>query len=221
MDRIEQFFEKNKGSFDQLKADDSIWEGIQMKMQEPAKPVRRTRLVPGWASAAAVLLLIGLLSFLMWPSDSEMPMAQKGLELEDKFPDIALRNQYGELVPLSSLKGKVVLVEFWASYSVVCTEDQCYKFKPVYNEFKDQGFEIYAVSVDSSAASWVEVIEKDQEDWVHVSDLQGEQSPMQKLLDGEELPITYLLDEDGKIIAKNINADDLKDKLDQLFAYNK
>lgn len=218
MDSIENFFEKNKGGFDQLKADDSIWEGIEKGMN-PSAPKTVKRLIPRWVSAAAVLLLVGMLAFLSWPESKSELQAQNSLEIQDKFPDIALRNQYGELVPLSSLKGKVVLVEFWASYSVVCTEDQCYRFKPVYNEYKDQGFEIYAVSVDSSAASWVKVIERDQEDWVHVSDLKGDESPVQKLLDGDELPITYLLDEDGKIIAKNINADDLKDQLDQYFAY--
>ena len=219
MDRIERFFQENKEGFDQLRADDSIWEGIQDGVN-PLKPKSKVHQIPGWAPAAAIALLIGLFSFAFWPDITTYESAHS-LEIQDKFPDIALRNQYGEMVPLSTLKGKVVLVEFWASYSVVCTEDECYRFQPVYDEYRDHGFEIYAVSVDSSATNWVEVIERDRMDWVHVSDLQGNNSPMTKLLDGEELPTTYLLDEDGKIIAKNINADDLKDKLDLLFAYNK
>ncbi len=221
MNNLEHFFKNNRKSFDKLEVGASLWQGIQQELEKPAKAgkIRHINWFK-WIAAAVALLL---LAHLWTPSKSDETAAeaQAGLEVNDIFPDIALRNPEGQMVALSSLKGKVVLVEFWASYSKVCTEDHCYYFKPAYNTYKDKGFEIYAVSVDSSAANWLHAIERDQLDWVQVADLEGITSPVTREFSVESLPTTYLLDSEGKIIAKNIEAQELESTLNQLFAYNK
>ena len=135
------------------------------------------------------------------------------------FPDVSLRNPDGEAIALSSLKGKVVLVEFWASYCMVCTEEHCYYFKPLYNTFKDKGFEIYSVSVDSSANNWLKMIDRNELDWIQVSDLMGKDSPISKQFAVNALPTNYLLDQNGKIIAKNVDVSKLEETLPSLLAY--
>jgi hypothetical protein len=80
------------------------------------------------------------------------------------------------------------------------------------------GFEIYGVSMDSSAINWKNAIQKDGLEWVQVSDLQGFDSPIREDFEVEALPTNYLLDQNGRIIAKNIDVADLKGELDHLFA---
>ena len=139
--------------------------------------------------------------------------------MDNQFPNIELRNPNGEMIALSSLQGKVVLVEFWASYCMLCTEEHCYYFKPLYETYKDHGFEIYSVSIDSSATNWLQVIERDQLDWVQVSDLMGNDSPVNEKFEVNSLPTNYLLDRNGKILAKNIPVEDLEETLSHLLAY--
>jgi alkyl hydroperoxide reductase subunit AhpC len=101
---------------------------------------------------------------------------------------------------------------------MVCNEVNCYYFKPLYDEYRKQGFEIYSVSMDSSAISWKNAIQNDGLDWVQVSDLKGFNSPVRDEYDVEALPTNYLLDRNGKIIAKNIDVEDLEGELQGIFA---
>jgi len=101
---------------------------------------------------------------------------------------------------------------------MVCNEENCYYFKPLYDEYRKQGFEIYSVSMDSSAISWKNAIQNDGLDWVQVSDLKGFDSPVREEYDVEDLTTNYLLDRNGKIIAKNIDVADLEGELRGIFA---
>ncbi|MEM8906377.1 MAG: redoxin family protein [Bacteroidota bacterium] len=217
MDHIERFFKKNRAQFDELELEPGSWE--QLRQQLSASPSRQAKTYILWRNIAAVFV-IGLLLANLFPRQTPPKLATNfGLKEQMHFPNLELRNPDGELVALSSLKGKVVLVEFWASYCMMCTEEHCYYFKPLYNTYKDQGFEIYSVSVDSSATNWLQVIERDQLDWVQVSDLMGPQSPVNEKFEVNALPTNYLLDQEGKIIAKNIPVEDLEAKLSSLLAY--
>lgn len=175
--------------------------------------------LPTWITAAAVLIIAVSVSWaLLRPEGgiSPPPQSARALEVGQPFPELSLRNPYGELIPLSSLKGKVVLVEFWASYSKVCTEEHCYYFQPLYEQYREHGFEIYAVSVDSSAHGWIEGIERDALPWINVADI-GEAHPeIPGRFRVEDLPTTYLLDQEGRIIARNVEKDDLEGYLEGL-----
>lgn len=222
-DYIERFFRDNKKQFDSLRAEPEDFDRLMDQLEIPQASSQSNNWSK-WLIAAFLVLGVGIAAW-WFSTSSENPApsiarTQPGLEIDDIFPEIALRDPDGKLIPLSSLKGKVVLVEFWASYSKVCTEDHCFFFKPVYDTFRDKGFEIYAVSVDSSALNWVEAIERDKLDWVNVSDLEGAFPFNDMTFDPHDLPMTFLLDENGRIIAKDIEAEQLKQTLDQLFAFN-
>lgn len=216
MDPIEDFFKENKNQFNYIEPDDNSWEQLEGHLSKPPKVVRHFAL---WQKVAAVLVLGLLIGNLYFPKDQKEIAAPVGLQESMVFPDLALRNPNGETIPLSSLKGKLVLVEFWASYCMMCTEEHCYYFKPLYNTYKDHGFEIYSVSVDSSATNWLQVIERDQLDWVQVSDLMGTASPVNERFEVNALPTNYLLDQDGRVIAKNIRVEELEQTISSLLAY--
>jgi len=218
MDRIEDFFKKNKKEFDFVQNESNDWESISNRLDQ--KPAISRKGPSYWAIAASIALVISLTLFYFWqPKPVNEMQALTGLHIGNQFPELELRNPEGEMVPLSELKAQVVLVDFWASYCMVCNEENCYYFKPLYNEYKDQGFEIYAVSADSSAVSWVNAIQRDQLDWVQVSDLKGFDSPIFDNYEVNALPTNYLLDKEGRIIAKNINVYELEDTLVQILAY--
>jgi len=208
MDKLEDFFNEHKDKFDYINATDSDWESINKALDVKTEAVAKHRsLIPYLAIAASVALI---LSFALYQFQSKPPTAIETLT----GLDLGM-----ETVALSELNAHLVLVDFWASYCMVCNEENCYYFKPLYNEFKDKGFEIYAVSADSSAHSWTHAIQRDQLDWVQVSDLKGFESPIFDTFDVNSLPTNYLLDQEGRIIAKNINVDELENTLYGMFAY--
>ncbi|MFK8105036.1 MAG: peroxiredoxin family protein [Saprospiraceae bacterium] len=222
MDNIEKFFRRHQEEFDVLQPDAGNWEAIVRRQNALPKNVPFHRKRNFWLILAffASLFVAGL--YFQTQKQAAIPFADEcQLEKGMVFPDIKLRSPDGELVALSSLQGKVVLVEFWASYSMVCTEENCYYFKPIYEEFKDRGFEIYAVSVDSSANSWINAIERDQLPWVQVADLAGTQSELVKKFKINKLPAVFLLNENGEILEVEVDTKTLREKLNKLLAYNK
>jgi peroxiredoxin/glutathione S-transferase len=130
-------------------------------------------------------------------------------------PDINLENQEGKAVTLSSLRGKVVLIDFWASWCGPCRAENPNVVR-LYNRFKNKGFEIYGVSLDNKKEAWLNAIEKDKLTWLHVSDLKGWQSEAARNYAVQAIPQTFLLDKDGKIIARNLRGKALEDKLDEV-----
>jgi peroxiredoxin len=217
MSDIEKFFKENKEAFDTLEPDASAWEGLDTKLDAKAEQPRNN----WWKIAAGIILLIGvsIAAFYVFQEQEEQQSHIVGLEEGMTFPNLQLRSPDGELIPISSLEGKIVLVEFWASYSKICTEENCYFFQPIYNEFKNKGFEIYGVSVDTSAVEWIKGINRDELPWIQVADLGSAQPELIKKYAINELPTTFLLDQNGKIIAKDINADELETKLNELLVY--
>jgi len=129
-------------------------------------------------------------------------------------PDISLPTPDGGTKKLSSLRGKYVLVDFWASWCGPCRKENPNVVK-MYNAYKNKGkgFEIFGVSLDQSKDKWVQAIEKDQLSWPHVSDLQGWESSAAQLYNVTAIPQTVLIDPEGKIIAKGLRGEDLEQKL--------
>jgi len=151
--------------------------------------------------------LIALVSFSQTP----------GLKIGDKAPEIRLPNTTGDTIALSMLRGKIVLVDFWATWCAPCVEEQAELVK-LYTKYKTahfksgEGFEIYGVSLDNKKTAWLNQISKQKIVWTQVSDLKYWSSPVAKTYNIQELPFNVLIDGEGTIIATNLHGSEL-DKL--------
>lgn len=127
-------------------------------------------------------------------------------------PEIDLPGQDGKNIKLSSLKGKFVLIDFWASWCSPCRKESPNMVK-LYAKYKDKGFEIYSVSLDKSKDSWVTAIKADNLGWIHVSDLKYWNSQGAKDYNVTSVPFTVLIDKQGIIIAKGLRGEELEKKV--------
>jgi thiol-disulfide isomerase/thioredoxin len=131
-------------------------------------------------------------------------------------PDIKLSNPSGKEISLSSLKGKIVLIDFWASWCGPCRRENPNVVK-AYEKYKGKGFTIFSVSLDEDKIKWTQAIQKDQLAWdTHVSDLKGWQSSAARLYSVKGIPATFLVGKDGKIVATNLRGESLEAKLEEL-----
>lgn len=131
-------------------------------------------------------------------------------------PDILLETPEDKEIKLSSLKGKVVLIDFWASWCGPCRKENPNVVK-LYNKYKNKGFTIYSVSLDTDKSSWVHAIEQDGLIWPnHVSDLMGWKSYLVKLYKIQGIPHTVLVGKDGNIIAEGLRGEALEKKVAEI-----
>ncbi|WP_317898394.1 TlpA disulfide reductase family protein [Aurantibacillus circumpalustris] len=153
-----------------------------------------------------------------FPNDNNVKMfhsvvsSMQATAIGQVAPDIILNSPEGKEIALSSLKGKVVLVDFWASWCGPCRKEMPNVVK-AYAKFKNKGFEIFGVSLDKEGERWVEAIAKDGITWPQVSDLKQWESSVVRLYNIQGIPYTVLLDKEGKIIAKNLRGEELEKKL--------
>jgi thiol-disulfide isomerase/thioredoxin len=138
-----------------------------------------------------------------------------GITVGAPSPEISLRTPAGDTLNLSSLKGKYVLIDFWASWCGPCRRENPNVVK-MYEKFKGKPFEIFGVSLDKDYDSWIKAIKADNLGWKHVSDLLYWQSSVVNDFAIKGIPQTYLLDKDGVIIAKNLRGPALEAKLDEV-----
>ena len=132
-------------------------------------------------------------------------------------PEISLPNPDGEQVDLSSLRGKYVLLDFWAAWCGPCRDENPY-LVDVYDKYNHKGFDIYQVSLDRTKEAWLRGIEEDNlEQWTHVSDLQFWSSQVVPLYQIEGIPANFLLDPEGRIIARNLRGEALERAIAELF----
>jgi len=130
-------------------------------------------------------------------------------------PDFAQNDPEGKSIKLSELRGKVVLVDFWASWCGPCRKENPNVVK-MYNRFKDKGFEILGVSLDKSKGPWLKAIAKDKLSWYHVSDLRGWKNEVAQLYSVTSVPATVLLDQEGRIVARNLRGPQLEAKVAEI-----
>jgi peroxiredoxin len=127
-------------------------------------------------------------------------------------PEIALPDTTGTVVKLSSMKGKYVLVDFWAKWCGPCRQENPNVVR-VFHKYKDKGFTVFGVSLDRSKQDWLKAINDDGLAWTHVSDLKYWQSEAAKTYNVTGIPFSLLLDPNGIIIAKNLRGRALENKL--------
>jgi len=133
------------------------------------------------------------------------------------LPEISLPTPAGDTIKLSSTKGSVVLLDFWASWCAPCRLESPNLVK-AYDKYHRKGFQIYQVSLDKTKEAWMKGIEDDKLGrWIHVSDIKYWQSEAAKLYKIESIPANFLLDKEGRVIATNLRGEELMIKLAEVF----
>jgi thiol-disulfide isomerase/thioredoxin len=145
-----------------------------------------------------------------------------GVNIGDRAPNIIIDNVKGKPIELYSLKGNVILIDFWASWCRPCRMENP-NIVEAYNsyhkrKFKDaKGFEIFSVSLDKTKDAWIKAIEADKLDWKHHgSDLNGWKSAVAKTYRVSSIPSNFLINDKGIIIAKNLRGIDLHYQIEKL-----
>ena len=130
--------------------------------------------------------------------------------------EFSMNDTSGNPVSLSSFKGKYLLVDFWAYWCGPCRVENP-NVVAMYQQYKEQGFDVLGVSFDAEKEQWMAAIYEDNLTWTHVSDLQGWGNAAGKLYGINSIPSNILLDPEQVIIAKNLRGDDLRKKLEEIF----
>jgi peroxiredoxin len=130
-------------------------------------------------------------------------------------PDITMPDTDGNPFSLSMLRGKYVLVDFWASWCGPCRGENP-NVVAAYNEFKDKNFTVLGVSLDEKKEAWLKAIKEDKLDWKHISDLQYWNSAAIELYGFDGIPFNVLVDPEGKVIATDLRGEDLINQLQKV-----
>ncbi len=176
---------------------------------------------PFFVIALGAISLIGV-AFAEGLYEDNKEEQRKTLNVGDTAPEIALKNPDGEVMKLSDLRGKVVLIDFWAAWCRPCRMENPNVVK-LYKKYKDQdfkygeGFTVYSVSLDRNKTDWVKAIEQDGLIWDnHVSDLKFWSSQAARTYNVNSIPATFLIDENGVILARNLRGGALESALSKM-----
>ncbi|MDA1068293.1 MAG: TlpA disulfide reductase family protein [Verrucomicrobia bacterium] len=129
------------------------------------------------------------------------------------------RDFNGEEYSLEDFRGKVVLVDFWASWCVPCRVENRH-YPKLLETYSKHGFEVFGINLDDSRSSWMRTSHQDEVTWPQISDLLGLKSPMAQAYNVTALPMSFLLDEEGRIIDRNLRGEELSKRLGALFGGN-
>lgn len=146
---------------------------------------------------------------------------KNNLEIGKIAPNFEAPIPDGKIISLNDVKGKVTIIDFWASWCGPCRKENP-KVVKIYEEYHKEGLEIIGVSLDGQSRqsdpkkSWLEAIEKDRLTWHHVSNLNYFNDPVAQLYNIQSIPATYILDAEGKIVAKNLRGQALELKVKEL-----
>ena len=137
------------------------------------------------------------------------------LKTGQQAPEIALNDVNGKTLRLSDLKGKVVLLDFWASWCGPCRRANK-GLVSLYAKLKSKGFEIYSVTLDDDKSEWQRAIAADKITWLQVIDKGGWNAATATALKIEQIPATFLLDKQGKIVALDLEGRELEYRVNKL-----
>jgi peroxiredoxin len=132
-------------------------------------------------------------------------------------PEISLPNTSDSIIKLSSLKGKVVILDFWASWCGPCIAANK-KMAKLYKKYKKSGLEIYGLSIDANKDNWIAAIKKQKLKWIQVNDPGNWQSKTARAWNIEAVPTTFLIDKHGIIVAIDADGKELEQQIKKLIA---
>lgn len=144
--------------------------------------------------------------------------AQTQPDISDPRLEIALPTVNGDTLHLSSLKGKVLLVDFWASWCGPCRSSNKQLVK-LYSRYKNKGFEILGISLDENKKDWVKAINKDKISWLQINDSGGWDAKTAINWNIFQLPTSFLVDKNGKIVAMDLEKAELEKALVSLLGH--
>lgn len=139
----------------------------------------------------------------------------KDPKVGQQFADFEMTDTNGTVIKLSDIKGKIILLEFWASWCRPCRQENPNLVK-AYEKYKSKGFEIFAVSLDSNKDNWLKAINKDNLNWIHVSDLKNQENEAALIYGVNAIPNNFLIDKNGLLIGRKLRGAQLNEKLREI-----